>query len=477
MVYDQSVGKRQKHAFTPAVKDARNPGVITNGTIAPTPHHYYVDDGVYAELMDRARIEQAMAASIEAIFILLGRSDLLRRQDPVSFDKLIEMLVSYRNRILGHIIDTRRLTVGIPDDFLRSVITLLDTTWGDHRRRFTVIEAEELTGKLNHIAITAPWLKFLMSQVYQSLACALRLNETSAWRTCRSFQHAIKELRRLPEAEEFYNARKYHLALKARAIHRQKKAHGINTTLRRELRLIRRVLGSDEFPKSTPISHLIPRVPIATAYGDSSLDAAGGFCPELGFWWYIEWPDDIRKRTLRYVKNKNSGNLIDINVLEYATLIITNVIATLRVRSLGLLCTDPYPHVLYRGDNTCSESWSIKGAKHSPGGRALGRLQAALMVNNPVHFPVEHISTKANVVADKISRTLREQDILTSISCIQQEHPELAGCQRFHLSSEQVSCLMETLLQADCKDPVKLSRQLLIDPERTTTSSGATTMA
>jgi hypothetical protein len=45
-----------------------------------------VDDDVYVEIFDINRIEQAAAASIEAIFILLGHSQLERRQDPISFD-------------------------------------------------------------------------------------------------------------------------------------------------------------------------------------------------------------------------------------------------------------------------------------------------------------------------------------------------------------------------------------------------------
>ena len=468
LAFDQSTGHPQRRPFARATKDSLNPGVITDGSAAPTPHFYYVDDDVYADIMERHRVEQAMAASIEAIFILLGDSDLARRQDPVSFDKLIEMLVSHRNRILGHVIDTRRLTVGIPEDFLTDVVTLLDTTWGPHRKMFLAREAEELTGKLNHIAITAPWLKFLMTQLYQSLSCALKLNERQARRSCRSFQLALRELRRLPPEANNDSARSFHSAAVARAIHRQPLRHSINKTLRRELRLIRRVLTDPTLEKACPISHLIPRVPIATAWGDSSLTAAGGYCPRLGFWWYIEWPQSIRSRTLRFVKNNSTGKLIDINILEYATQIITNIISFIRVSQLGLLAEDPHPHVLYCGDNTCSESWSLKGAKHSAGGRALGCLQAALMAGNPVHFTVKHVSTKANVVADKISRTPSESDLPASIAAIQRDHPELVGCQRFHLNSSLLSCLLETILQADCTDPVELSKRLLTVPARTT---------
>ena len=40
----------------------------------------------------------------------------------------------------------------------------------------------------------------------------------------------------------------------------------------------------------TPISHVIPRMPTATAFGDSCLKGAGGYSIELGFWLQIDFP-------------------------------------------------------------------------------------------------------------------------------------------------------------------------------------------
>jgi hypothetical protein len=36
------------------------------------PHGVYVDDDIYLNVADKRRFEQAIAASIEAIFMLLG---------------------------------------------------------------------------------------------------------------------------------------------------------------------------------------------------------------------------------------------------------------------------------------------------------------------------------------------------------------------------------------------------------------------
>ena len=63
----------------------------------------------------KIRLEQTITEGIEAISVLLGQSDLAKRQDPISFDKMEEMVVSYLNKILGQIIDTRRMDIGVPN--------------------------------------------------------------------------------------------------------------------------------------------------------------------------------------------------------------------------------------------------------------------------------------------------------------------------------------------------------------------------
>jgi hypothetical protein len=95
--YDRALGKTKGLTFTKAVPDACIPGVLdATGLAANTPHHTYVDDDVYVEIFDIDRIEQAAAASIKAIFVLLGHSELERRQDPIFFDKLMEMMIRSR---------------------------------------------------------------------------------------------------------------------------------------------------------------------------------------------------------------------------------------------------------------------------------------------------------------------------------------------------------------------------------------------
>ncbi len=82
----------------------------------------------------------------------LGKPDRRVRQCPLALDKWAELIVAPRQRMLGLLIDTNTLKVGILPDYIKEVLDLINSTWHSHRRRFTVGEAQRLTGKLGHLA-------------------------------------------------------------------------------------------------------------------------------------------------------------------------------------------------------------------------------------------------------------------------------------------------------------------------------------
>jgi len=137
-----------------------------------TPHYFYVDDGIYCEVYQKHRIHWAAAASIKAIFCLLREPNPSKRQDPVSWDKLLDMVVDFANTLLGWFINTRTMMVSTPDHFLSEVLCTL-THWHSKRKSFTLKEIESLVGKLNQVALSAPWLTHLLSHLYTSITAAL----------------------------------------------------------------------------------------------------------------------------------------------------------------------------------------------------------------------------------------------------------------------------------------------------------------
>jgi hypothetical protein len=76
---------RGRQSFTQAFKDVLNPRMTdASGIPAPTPHAVYIDNDIYLDIADLRCFKQAIAASIKAIFILLGKSKTALRQDPIS---------------------------------------------------------------------------------------------------------------------------------------------------------------------------------------------------------------------------------------------------------------------------------------------------------------------------------------------------------------------------------------------------------
>ena len=217
----------------------------------------------------------------------MGASNTSLHQDPISWDKLHELLAAPVNRILGLILYLRSLTIGTPPEFTSATVTLLRTTWGPHRRSFRIKEAEELTGRLNHIAFGAPWLKYFLGNVYGSFAAALRLNNSHLIRTSKRFLAALREIRTAPASVAGDAKHTFYTGKIARSIHGCDHPHFIDRDLRCDLRLIETALLDQRCPKSCPIALLIPRVPFGTARSDSSLNAAGGTAsrqPSGGTW-------------------------------------------------------------------------------------------------------------------------------------------------------------------------------------------------
>lgn len=460
--------------FVRAHATERYQGVLDDdGKPVNTPHAFFVDDDVYADVYDTERVEQTIACSIEALFMILGESSLATRQDCVSWDKLEDMIINYKNRILGLYINTRQMTIEVPPEYVAKVAKLLRTTWNARRMTFYVKEAETMVGQLQHIANVSLWLKHLISHVYTSLAAALGNNFSWLVSTNKHFREQIKEAQIcLPDLCDKVDELKRSFAQgeTSRKVHNLKKLYPYLPTLKEEMDIIRQALEADHICKASPISHLIPNDWDSESAGDSSLDAAGGWSIDMKFWWYLEWDEDIRRRTLRYIKDGKSGKLVCINCLEYATVLI-NYAASVHywvIQGNAIAKKIPFPKVLILADNMTAESWTIKGCKKSFVGRRLGRLQCSMMINSPVGVDTGYINTKKNIIADRISRWKKETNALLNFDVLMQDYPQLRCCQRFHPSSELLSLIKDALLSKRLVNPLEVRELLLKNPGRVT---------
>ena len=205
------------------------------------------------------------------------------------------------------------------------------------------------------------------------------------------------------------------------------------------------------YPSLGHIGHIVPRTPDFITFGDSSLQGAGGYSLDLKFLWYLEWPQEIQQLTMKayeiLVKNHLTGELISINLLEFATAII-NYAASLAILELDpskVSLNNPHPVLLNWSDNSTTNSWLKKTAYHSPKHRALSRILCSLRMDSMLGLNAKFVSTNDNFIADDISR-LKPIDFDVSYNSIIQKYPQMRSCQIFHPSQELCSSLFTGLL-------------------------------
>jgi hypothetical protein len=134
-----------------------------------------------------------LAAVIEAIFTVCGTPDIAVRQCPLSLKKWHELIVGPRQIVLGLVIDTNTMMVGITKEYIEQVQVLLDD-WDPNRRFFKVNNMQKLVGKLARLGEGAPWIFKLMSHLYTSLAFALKSNTELLERSSSGFRDLVNQI-------------------------------------------------------------------------------------------------------------------------------------------------------------------------------------------------------------------------------------------------------------------------------------------
>ncbi len=163
--------------ITPVVPCSMNKGTLeAHSNRANLPARIYNDDAIMLAL-SRCHMELVLAALIKAIFVIMGKPYTTVRQCPLAMDKWLELVVAPKQRTLGLRIDTNSLTVGILPVYIAEVLDLINTTWHSHCRWFAVGEAQNLTGKLGHLAEGTHWVFHLLMHLYASIAYALTENK------------------------------------------------------------------------------------------------------------------------------------------------------------------------------------------------------------------------------------------------------------------------------------------------------------
>jgi hypothetical protein len=142
-------------------------------------------------------------------------------------------------------------------------------------------EAQELTGKLGHLAEGANWVFHLLTNLYASIAYALSENKRFLEDSSPEFQTLIKSLWL---GYFFCNFKdqichiSFAIKRSAKLVHQFRCQYNITKSMRQEIEFFcKKLLPTSNIRWEFPIAHVIPRMPTFTAFGNSCLEGAGEY--------------------------------------------------------------------------------------------------------------------------------------------------------------------------------------------------------
>ncbi len=231
--------------LTKAVPCSINTGILNDqGTKVPLPARIYIDDALTLAT-SKETMEQVLASLIEVILVVMGAPDTSVCQCSLAMDKWGKLQVAPIQTMLGLVIDTNRMTVSVPNNHIQSVRLLIDSIWHTHCQRFKVKEAQELTGKLGHLAKCANWVFHLLIHLYASIAYALSENKRFLEDSSPEFQTLIKSLRSgyfLCNVKDQIRHISYTIKHSAKLVHQSRCQYNITNSMRQEIEFYRKKL-------------------------------------------------------------------------------------------------------------------------------------------------------------------------------------------------------------------------------------------
>ena len=252
------------------------------------------------------------------------------------------------------------MTVGHTEERI-SKIQQESAHWYKARRSFTIKDAASLIGSIEFVSQWVPWLRYLFFALRCSTITALRANRTKVYED-HNMSHFLSDLT-LPSLSEINILKKNDAnSIISKKIWALQTRFYINKTMRDELNFLSYIFIKKKKYLEMPIAHIIHRDSEFSAHGDACLHGAGGFSDELKFWFFLIWPDDIQKRTVKFKRATKLATdaIISINMLEYATIIILFAAATQKVYSNEIQTLQPYPSIKIFSDNISALSWTKK---------------------------------------------------------------------------------------------------------------------
>ena len=443
--------------FTRAEADELNTGVLNeDGSQKPPQYNHHVDDNMYAAILQH--LLRTIAASILSLYIILGFPSNFFR-DVVSWDKFATLL-SHQRVSVGWLVDSRRLSVTLPDHKRDQLIELVQE-WID-QDRFTMRELAVLLGHLENATLVCRWMRASYFNIQHTLRRILqtRYNQVSHYRSRNERQQRLEPS--LP------NAVKYRLeSLVSReiatALWGGKEQFRKTAVMQRELQAILHSLKTERWEIFIP--QIIPRTPHLNSVGDASQTAGGAICETLKYWFRVIWGE----KTLRAIKlhHKHKDN-VHINCLELIIVILQLAATIVRLESavpVNLQDIFPqgypdFPVLLSLTDNTPTKRWMNKAGTTSTRACHLISVLGQLLKRTTTATNTDWLEGKTNFVPDWISRPDLTLTPVELQSQTYQKFPYLKHWDIFLPSPELCQVLESCLFTEHWKAPPRMPSDL-----------------
>ena len=157
-----------------------------------------------------------------------------------------------------------------------------------------------LCGSLEFWANTSTWVRLIYHQLCAAVNKCL-FNCSKITKNKKEIKNLIADLACTKDLDDHASKQKFLLRKVAKETYKCQHRAFIDKSLRAELNIMKDILSNPtKICLETPIAHVIKRQVDFVSYGDTSLEAGGGYSENL-FWWHIEWPNSIKSLTLKNI--------------------------------------------------------------------------------------------------------------------------------------------------------------------------------
>ena len=347
----------------------------------------YLDDMVQLFLDTEENLRRSPGIVPLALHLLVrptAPDEPIKRSDILAADKMMaEGSPSEEMRVLGWLIDTRRLLLRLPNEKFINWSRLVQSFLDPQRKNFKFTEIESLIGKMDNACKGIPLARYF-------------INRIRAYKDKLISDHAAKQD---PEAPAFVK--------RPKPWYRYKMPENLKPDLQVWLKLLNRA------NEGISLNLLTCRQPTNVALADSCPFGMGGFSLRTGRAWHVRLDPAVVAMASNAQDMEDDPNLgspdlkLSNNLFEFICQVVTIWLDCID----GVLGNDDC--ILALSDSSSATGWMHRASygTNKPHHRKVSEKLVDLSLQHRFALHPEHVPGKANQVTDVLSRTFDCCDI------------------------------------------------------------------